>query len=339
MRSAVFLLLFLLLLAPVMAVTTYKEFGVYSGDKTYWINFPYWVGVNETGVLYVKNISGGAYAEASLNGGNASNMTYLTDIDAYRSYVLSPNVETANITIMIKNVSGDTLFNGNDTLRFAIPFNLTFSFFKTSTTANTESNPYKNEFQYVVLKYGSTKKDLVLGKTQGVAFTNTVRSLLPGDNKQTIPISSQPYLWGRVNNGVATVKAYDTASYDLYIIGSKVYGDINYYEFNIPVNNNDQKKVKTSLVNALEVKEQQNQYYNVFISQWEIFKWHLMKNFLLIGLILFVWGAVVVYITGLITALAGLDGESKGAAFVAILGAMMIATGVIPIIAIRLLVL
>jgi hypothetical protein len=309
------LALFLLLATYVSAETVYREFNQSSPTQTiYLYDFPYWIATNVTGNLYITNpdLSITNFAELTLDGTNYTNMTFVQNQNAFLSYVISNVSENVTFNILIKNSSGALLANATDILRFRIPYTLTFDFFKNENATNTGVVAYKNEFQYALLQYHDpyhNTSTFTLDAASGTAFTNSIfnffSTIIPGFQpvkaKFTPRVTNDIFLFARVNNGVATINAYDNGTYDLFTFDAPIYGaTLTYYEFGRPMSDGE-NQWKTAIAGNFDVLTNVNQGFSVFISAWEVYKWGLLKNILKIVFVLILWAAAIVALSFLLT--------------------------------------
>lgn len=311
-------------------------------DKIYLYNYPYWVGVNETIPVYVSNYdtTNTNYAEITLSGGNASNMTYIASTNTFRSYVTSSNEEDVNFTVNVYNSGGTLLATMNDTLRFRIPFSVEFHFYKNNNVTGTDVEAYKNEFQYATLFYNPNGKkySYTLETTNSVSWLNKIGSIFPyykdvGGNKAKVRVTDEIYLYARLDNGVATFKVYENGTYDMDTVNTVLYGGLSpMYEFGRPIANGD-VEYNTATVKQINIDNESAASYSVFISAWQVYKWNLLMN---IGEILFVlvlWGGGVVLLSFLIT--GWLPNDLRGEAFAVVMGTLAFVTSPVLVMAIR----
>lgn len=341
-KNFIFILALLLLASSVHAENVYREPQSTTSSTLYFYNFPYWIEVNETVPLYITNYGDATtnYAEINLSGGNATNMTYLSGSDLFRTYLTSSAEEDVAFTITIKDSSGITLATVHDTLRFRIPFDVEFKFFKNTNTTSTSVEPYDNEFQYAAIYYNPSGNSYsyTLESSGGVGWLNNIGRLFPyykdiGGSEQ-VRVTDEIYLWARLQDGIAVVKVYENGTYDLNTVNTKLYGGITpMYEFGRPIQNG-QIEFDSAQAGDIKIGEETDASYSVFISAWEVYKWNLVMNISKILLVLIGWGLCVVVISFLMTAWLPTDVREK--AFGIVLGTIATVTSPILIIAVRL---
>lgn len=333
----------LLSVSSVRAEDVFREPTYRTDTDILFYNYPYWIEVNETGTLYVSNINTATnnYAEITLSGGNASNMTYLSGSTLFRTYLTSTIEENVNFTIVYKNSSGSVLGNMTDTLRFRVPFTVTMNFFKNKNTTTTETEAYDNEFQYAVmhLKSSGSGYSYELKSSNSLSWLNSIGNLFPyyteiGSDTEEIRETQELYVFSRLNSGSAAFKVYENGTYTLHTMNSEIYGGLtSMYEFGRPISNGD-LTFKSTLAGDIVIGTESSTSYTVFISAWEVYKWNLWKNIFKIIACLVVWGFLVVLVSFGITAWMPTDVRSQ--AFGTVLGVLAVATSPILIMAVRL---
>lgn len=346
-----FLLSFVLVATGVSAENVYREFdtGYPEADTLLIYNFPYWIGVNDTGTLWVTNYfaNDSNYAELTLGTANATNMTYVPSSNRFRAYITSNATEDVNFTVTVKNSSGSILANGSSILRFRVPFTVTIDFYKNSNTTNTEVEPYDNEFQYAVLKYRDPYSNNIsysfTGESVGgfglSGILNPIGRLFPdyqdiGTTTTTIPVTDNVFLHGKMDSGSAEIEVYSNGTYDLYTWNGNIYGGLTpLYEFGKP-QRQEQTEFRTVVVGDLAIENETSTTYSVFISAWEVYKWHLTKNLLKIIGALMVWGLLVLGFSFLLTCWLPVD--MRSGAFATVLGVFALVTTPLIIYAARL---
>lgn len=338
------LLAIILCAAFVSAENVYREFNYSSPEeRIYWYNYPYWIEANETGTLYVSNYDTATtnYAHITLAGGNATNMTYLPN-NLFRAYVTSSTEEDVAVEISIYSQTGNLLANATDLLRFRAAFDVDLEFYKNNNNTNTEVEAYDNEFQYALLRYhlpGEPDYSYTLKSGNTLSWLNAIGRLLPyyedvGTDQALV--TDEVYLWARLDNGVATVQMYENGTYDLWTLNANVYGGLSSpYEFGRPIANGE-NQFRTTVVDQLVVDNETSTSYSIFISAWQVYKWHLIKNIAKIVFALVVWAFSIVALSFLCVFWIR-DSEMRGKAFYIVLSTFALATSPILIMAIGML--
>jgi hypothetical protein len=336
-----FALALLLTMTAVHAENVYRE-PAYSSptDRVYLYNFPYWIAVNDTEAVYVSNYdtTTSNYAEITLAGGNASNMTYISGTNVFRAYVSSTQEEDVAFNVQIKSSSGTLLATMNDTLRFRIPFTVELLFYKNKNSTSTSEEPYDNEFQYATFYYnpGDTYS-YTLEASGSTSWLNKIGRLFPyykdvgSDNE--VRVTDEIYLFGRLNDGVAEITMYENGTYNLHTVNAPIYGGLTaFYEFGRPIANGD-IEYNTAVVDNIRVGVESDASYSVFISAWDVYKWNMLMNMGQIILVLVLWGVLVLLISFVTT--VWLPNDMRGQAFGVVLGVIATATSPILIMGIR----
>lgn len=342
MSKTLYALLVLALLLPfASAEDVFREPAARTDSDAFLLNFPYWAEVNATSTLYVTQAHAGtSYATLRL-GNSSANMTYVSSIPAYRAFVSSTVEEDVNFSVTYYDAADQVLATLNDTLRFRVPFEVEFAFFKSANNTGGEIEPYDDEFQYAVLKYAPAGGySYTLDGFAGTKVLNFVGNLFPyyrevGDEADDVRVSDEVYLFARLDDGVATVTLYEEGTYALSTMSTKIYGGLSpLYEFGRPISN-AQIPFRVAVAGDVDVQTEADASYNVFISAWEVYKWALVFSFGKIVLVLFVWGIIVVLLAYGVVAL--LPPDLRGQAFGAIAGTLVLVTSPLLIVAVRLL--
>lgn len=343
--SYVILLACLLSLTYAHAMDQYREFetGYPDQDTLLLFNFPYWIEANETGTIYVSNYYSDDtnYAQMQIAGGNWTNMTYVSSSNRFRAFVSSSTEEDVNFSVRVLSSVGDQLANGTGTLRFRVPFTVTMNFFKNKNTTNTDVEAYDNEFQYGVLVYHEPGVRQVSYELE-VPNTNKVLNAIGGlfpyyrelETTTTTPVTQSIYLSARLDDGTAEFDLYNNGTYTLYTFNTDMYGGLTpLYEFGKPVRNG-QTEFRSTVADDVVVGTESDATYSVFISAWEVYKWHVLKNFLKIVACLLAWAILVMGISYAATFWLPLD--MRGQAFGICLGVFATVTSPLLILAVKL---
>lgn len=337
MNKTFLIVVLFLCVGAVHAETVYREFNASTpAAKIYWQNFPYWLEVNQTGTLLVTNFNTAAtnYAQIKIGSGNYSNMTYLASSYTFRAFVLGTSEEDDVVTVQVYDNLGNLLATGTDTLRFRVPFTVTLDFYKNSNVSSTNVEKYDNEFQYALLRYradGKAPYSYTLDGRSANKFFNSVFSLLPYYRKvetSNVIVSQDVYVFARLNDGSAEIKMYQNGTYDLWTMNTDVVSALaSLYEFGRPLRDGE-TQFRTSVADAFIVSNESDTGFDVFISAWQVYKWHLIKNVAKIIGVLVAWAFLVLGLAYVCTMWMP-DPETRGKAFGIVLG--VFATVTLPI--------
>lgn len=341
MKFSLFALAFVLLLsASVSAETVFREPASRSHEQVWLVNYPYWAAVNESTRLSITDVldEGANYAELSI-GNTTSNMTRASN-SIYSIYVTSGVEEDANWTVVLKNASGGVLANASDVIRFRVPFEVTFSFFRDKNASGVGfSAPYTDEFQYAVLKRSNgaaASSDFSSSMQASIEKANRLLSGVYSSSSSPSYVFSQDiYLHARVSSGQAVITVFENGTYDLSTFSTRVYGGLTpLYAFGRPLATSN-LEFRSAVAGDLVIAEEADAAYSVLISAWGVYKKQAFFNGFKITGLLVVWGLLAVLITFLITGFLPLD--VRQSAFAAVLGVVTVATLPLVVLGVRLL--
>lgn len=339
-----FLLMLCLLIIPFVSAENllfdYDSLQNSTQGKIYLYNFPHWIGLGEVGTITSSNYDNVSHDAWISFGGQNFNMTYDSSNNLYLINVISAVENTTNFNVTIGDWASKTGVKGSHVMKFRKDFNVTLSFFKNSNTSGTEVEPYDNEFQYVVLRYRdpSDTTSYRLGNIDSVRYLNAIGNLFPYYEEigSSIGVTDHIYLWAKLDSGVANVKVYDNASYDMFVFDTNFMGSTTgLYEFGRPTPDN-RFVTKNKVVAKLPVPTESNQSFDVFISAWEVYRWNMLKNFAGIVVLFLVWALIVVAVSyATVFWIPNPDIQTK--AFASVVGVLVLATSPLFIYGVRLL--
>jgi len=304
------ILLILLLVGTVNAEDIYREFTTTTNNEVYLANFPYWCEVGEGCTVYVTNPDEAITNNATITiNGSTGDMNYDESNNVFYATIISGTEENANFSINISDNANNTLAIANDTLRFRIPFTTTLKFYQNQNASDTSTKPYDNEFQYAMMYYrptsGSTYSyELKSGTGNINGFLNAVGSIFPYYKKvgTTKPkITQDIFLYAKMSSGEAEIKTYENGTYDLFTVNAPITSTFfSYYEFGRPIAN-DATERRTAVAGEFKIQNETAPTYSVFISAWEVYKWHTTMNLVKIIAILLLYGAIIIGLSFLLT--------------------------------------
>jgi hypothetical protein len=327
-----YLIIMLLIVSFVAAENVYRLPLTETPAKSiYLYNFPVWAEVGETTRITSTNVNTAIDNTAEIIiAGSAGSMNYDSTNNRFYADIISGSEEDVNFSIEINSSAGSRLAIMNDTIKFRVPFELTFNFYKNSNVSGTEVEAYDNEFQYAVIKLNPTGKhySYTLESSSSLAWLDAVGNLFPYykevSTAKTAIISNDVFMWAKLNNGVAVIKVYENASYDLFTMSTNIYGGISpLYEFGKPIPTNAWE-FSTKQAGDIRVSNETDTTYSVFISAWEVYKWNMAKNIAKIVFVLVIWAFIVLGLSFLLT--AWLPAELAKSAFLVLLIVLGLAT-------------
>lgn len=312
-------------------------------NEMYLYNFPHWIGLGEIKTVTVTNVddADNNFATIKLSNGTETNMTWNNATKTFTIAVTSSSREDVDFNVTMYNSSSDQLAKGNHSLRFRQAFNVTLKFYKNSNVTSTEVEAYDNEFQYALLRWRDPEDSdysYDLKSPNYVKFLNSFGGLFPYYNDieddNVYPTTDEIYLYAPLSSGIAVVKVYENASYDLYVYDTKWKNTaINFYEFGKPIVN-DQYELSSTVADKVPVETESDQTFDVFISAWEVYRWGMVKNFSKILLFFMVWAVLVVGISFLCVCwIPNPDVQTK--AFAAIIGVLVLGTSPLFVLGVR----
>lgn len=305
-----YIIMLLLLVSIVSAEDILREFTISTpNNEIYLVNYPYWCEVGEACTVYATNPTAATDNIATIDlEGSVGDMNYDVDNDVFYAALISASEENVNFTVTIKEATNTTtLANGTDILRFRIPFTITTKFYQNNNASDTSVKPYTNQFQYAMMHYkplgvNTYSYELKAGNTNG--FLNAVGSLFPYYKKigTTAPIQTQNiFLYAPMSGGEAEIKVYENGTYDLYTINTAITSaSYSFYEFGRPIAN-DATDRRTAVAGNFKINNETDTTYSVFISAWEVYKWHSTMNLAKIIFVLLLWGALVLLLSFLLS--------------------------------------
>ena len=203
------------------------------------------------------------------------NMTYDSANSRWKSLVTGTSDE--NITFKFEGWSQNyTCANtSNYILKIRVPYYLTFQFYKTSINQGNFSlmtDPYINDFQYVVLQFSSYIPQAFRTTNYLNNFGNMFWFYKPIEVADDTTLS----FWASYTDGQAVVKLYDLGDYSINLLSVQSIGQAWSNEFTYP-QYTSQRYIST-LNNKLTISNVSNVTLKGIVSKWEINKYEAISN-------------------------------------------------------------
>lgn len=238
--------------------TTIETFKVNSNNKTlpfcdvtnitYTYEIPQYCDLNSNCYVFFtpdlsRNISLSATAYLISNG-TAYNMFYSNSNNYWYSIIKTSQSEDLSLNLFAYYDDGSQTVcsqQQSGTIKFRKAYDVDIRLYVDGLLNSTRH--YTSDFDYLYLIYTNDSSVSSNAMVTSLNDANNVLSTINKINQKVYKFSMgtqgvlpqfSTYFWGKYNNGVATIRLYETGIYDLYVVNSNSNLNTSYKQFNRP---------------------------------------------------------------------------------------------------------
>ncbi len=258
---------------------------------------------NETGNPIKENLTDLGFENRTrvvldLNATHSYNLTYV-DSDGSWQALISDNASNDQLLTFKANSKSFKCINTTATIKFRPAFYYTLRFYKGSNlTSGVETSPYKNEFQYVYMRFRNTSTSYTDSTIfRDMSYLDRMFKWMPFYQATfTAATDDELTFWARYNNGEARIKLYESPqNYSINLMTDDTYGLTWTDEFTIPQFQDFTWKSK--VIDKLRVTGNTDKTLSIYLSRWEAQKFLFIMNVGYWALVFVIWGILMFFIS------------------------------------------